>query len=378
MIGAGDITSLHRPAYCDCADAELVAICDTDAELLAQRRAAWGVPRVTTDYQELLRDPDIDIVEVNVPHHLHAPIVIEALAANKHVACQKPIAASVADAEAMVRAAESSRGRLRILENFVFYPPYVRAKELLDAGEIGDPLSVRFKLGASLFGSRWIPLRSELWHLTEVEKGMGQAVFDDGYHKLSMAIFFFGPIESVKGFIGRSLVYADAPAQLMWRYRDRPVLGCFDVAFSPNLFISSKYFPADERIDIVGTRGMLQLKGCTGRLTDDAPLTLYRDGQRILFEDLETDWQASFTNGIRDFPRAIKDGRDTLLTGRRGLEILRFAYALIVTAKTATEVRPDDVTDEFVRERLGLAPVGIAPLGLASSPGDAEQRKEPR
>lgn len=361
MIGAGDITSLHEPAYRDCADAALVALCDANPDLLAQRSAAWGVPRATTDYRELLRDPEIDIVEVNLPHHLHAPVVIEALAAGKHVACQKPIATSVADAEAMVRAADASRGRLRILENFVFYPPYVRAKELLDAGEIGAPLTVRFKLGSSLFGSRWIPLRSELWHLTEVEKGMGQAVFDDGYHKLSMAIFLFGPIASVQGFIGRSLTYIDEPAQLMWRYRDHPVLGSFDAAFSPNLFISSRYFPADERIDIVGTRGMLRLRGCTGQLTDDAPLALYRDGRRELIEDIDTDWQASFTAGIRDFPRAIKEGREALLSGRRGLEILRFAYALIVAAKTGTEVRPDEVTDELVRERLGLTPAGGAP-----------------
>lgn len=352
MIGVGDITMLHRPAYLDFPQAELAALCDVDEKFLARRAAEWGVEKTYTDYRELLADPDIDIVEVNTPHHLHKPLVVDALAAGKNVACQKPISTTVADAQAMVDAETASKGRLRILENFVFYPPYVRAKELIAAGEIGDPLTVRFKLGSGLFGSRWVPLRAELWHLLESEKGMGQAVFDDGYHKLSMAIFLLGGIESVKGFIDRSFAYIDEPAQLIWRYKDSPALGSFDIAFSPSMYTSSKYFAADERIDIVGAKGMIHLSGCTGKIMDTAPLILYRDQKRYLFEDLETDWQASFTAGIRAFPQAITDDTECLLSGQRALDVLRFAYALIIAAKTGREILPDEVTDELVAQEL--------------------------
>lgn len=352
MIGVGDITPLHYEAYKDFEHAELYAICDIDKKLLEERKSLWKVPKATTDYKEILADPEIDIVEVNTPHHLHKKFVVEALEAGKHVACQKPIATSIADAQAMIEASKRSKGKLRILENFVFYPPYVKAKELIESGEIGEPLTVRFKLGTALFGSRWVPLRSELWHLMESERGMGQAVFDDGYHKLSMAIHFFGAIESVKGFIDRSFVYADEPAQLIWRYKNKRVLGSFDIAFSPNLYVSSKYFSADERIDIIGTKGIINLTCCTGRLTNEPPLILYRDGKSFLFEDIETDWQASFTAGIRDFPIALKEGRDTLISAQRALDILKFAYALIIAAKKGTEVKPDDVTDEMVKSEL--------------------------
>lgn len=352
MIGVGDITPLHYEAYRNFEHAELYAICDIDRNLLEERKLQWKVVKATTDYKEILAAPEIDIVEVNTPHHLHKKFVVEALEAGKHVACQKPIATSVAEAEAMIAAEKRSRGRLRIIENFVFYPPYAKAKELIEAGEIGEPLSVRFKLGTALFGSRWIPLRSELWHLVESERGMGQAVFDDGYHKLSMAIHYFGSIESVKGFIDRSFAYVDAPAQLIWRYKGKKVLGSFDIALSPNLYVSSKYFPADERIEIVGTKGIINLTCCTGRLTDEPPLILYRDGKSFLFEDIETDWQASFTAGIRDFPMALKEGCDTLISAQRALDILKFAYALIIAAKKGTEVRPDDVTDEMVKSEL--------------------------
>ncbi|MBN1946933.1 MAG: Gfo/Idh/MocA family oxidoreductase [Bradymonadales bacterium] len=356
MIGVGDITALHRPAYRDFELARLVALCDVDETLLARRAAQWGIDRTCRDYAQILEDPEIDIVEINLPHHLHRQVVVEALDAGKHVACQKPIATTVADAQAMIEAERRSPGRLRILENFVFYPPYVKAKELLDAGAIGRPLTIRFKLGSSLFGSRWIPLKSELWHLMESEKGMGQAVFDDGYHKLSLAVHFIGPIEAVKGFIDRSFEFIDEPGQLIWRYRDSDTLGSFDLAFSPNLYTHSAYFPADERIDLVGTEGMMQLTGCTGRLVDEAPLILVRGGQRIELDDLETDWQASFTAGIRDFPRALVEGRETLISAARALELLKFAYALIVAARTGREIRPDEVTDDLVRRELELSP----------------------
>ena len=353
MIGVGDITDLHYPAYVDCDDAKLTLLCDANEKQLAKRSRQWNIAKTTTDYREVLRDPDIDIVEVNTPHHRHKPIVIDALEARKHVACQKPIAISVDEAQAMVDAADKAKGRFRVLENFVFYPPYVKAMELMEAGEIGEPLTVRFKLGTGLFGSRWVPLKSELWHLMESEHGRGQAVFDDGYHKLSVAMHFFGAVKSVAGFIDRSFHYIDEPAQLMWRYENNEVIGTFDIAFSPNLYTRSKYFPADERIEIIGTKGIINLTRCTGQITDDPPLILYKDGKSFAFEHIEADWQASFIAAIRDFPRAIKEDRDTLITGRRALEILKFAFALTIAAKTGREMKPADITDEIVRTELG-------------------------
>jgi len=350
MIGVGDITMLHRPAYADFPHAELAALCDVDQAMLERRRAEWGVQRLVTDYHELLADPGIDLVEVNTPHHLHRDIVVAALAAGKHVACQKPISITLGDAEAMVEAARHSTGRFRVFENFVFYPPYVKARELIEAGEIGEVLTIRFKLGTSFFGSRWVPLRAELWHLLEYEHGRGQAIFDDGYHKLSLAIHFGGAIEAVKGFVDCSLAFIDEPAQVIWCYRDKKALGSFDIAFQPNLFNRSKYFPADERVDIIGTQGMLELTRCTGQIVDEPALTLYRDGKRTCFDDLDADWKFSFINGIRDFPIAIHEGRECLLTGERAVDVLRFAYAIIIAGRLGREVRPADVTDEWFRE----------------------------
>lgn len=350
MIGVGDITPMHYRGYRDYPYAELYKLCDLNRALLEERSREWGVKRVTTNYSEIIHDPAIDIVEVNTPHDTHARFVTEALDAGKHVACQKPMSTSLAEGQAMIEAEERNPGKLRVLENFVFYPPYVRAKELMEAGEIGDLLSIRFKLGSSIVGSRWVPIRTNLWRLPESDKGMGWAVFDDGYHKLSVAIHFVGEIESVKGFIDRSFRYIDAPAQMIWRYKGKSTLGSFDIALSPNLYTKSKYFSADERIDITGTRGMITLTRCTGQLMDEPPLILYRDGKRELYEDMDADWQASFSAGVRDFPLALLEGRETLISAKRAQEITRFAYALTLASRTGEEVRPDEVTDDRIRQ----------------------------
>lgn len=353
MIGCGDITFLHYNAYQDFEYAELYKLCDVNEEQLKKRSEAWGIKNITTDYKEVIFDKEIDIVEVNTPHHLHKKFVVEALLQGKNVACQKPISTTIEEAEAMIFAEKKSAGKFRVLENFVFYPSYAKAKELIDANEIGEILTIRFKLGSSLFGiSRYIPLKTNLWHMMESEKGMGWAVFDDGYHKLSLAIYLVGEIERVQGFIDRSFRYTDLPAQLIWKYKGKNTLGSFDIAPQLNLHTSSKYFPADERVDIVGTKGIIKLAGCTGKIMDTAPLILYREGKRYLFENLDTDWQASFTAGIRDFPQAILEGRETLLSGERARDILKFAYALIISAKKGVEIKPDDVSDEMIKKEL--------------------------
>ena len=94
----------------------------------------WGAPKAYPDYRALLADPHVDAVEVITPHHLHAPMGIAALQAGKHLSLQKPRAVSVAECDALIAAAHRAGKCFRVFENFRYYPPLVRAKELLEAG----------------------------------------------------------------------------------------------------------------------------------------------------------------------------------------------------------------------------------------------------
>lgn len=350
LAGVGDISMMHRPGYVDNPDCELYAICDPDEKRLAARAAQWTPRKTYTDYCELLDDPEVDIVEVLTPHELHAEMVTAAARAGKHVSVQKPMCVWISEADMMIDAAREAGVKFKVFENFVFYPPYVKAKELIAEGEIGEMLSVRFKLGTCMFGARYYPLSVELWHLLEVEKGMGQAIFDDGYHKLSQAIDLVGGIDTVRGWVDRSFAYADMPGLLMWRYKDSDCLGTFDLGLSPNLYNKSGYFPADERIDITGTKGSISITRCSAQMLDAPALILTRGGRRILFDDIRADWQDSFSDSCRHFVSAVKNDTEPHLTGERGRQVVQFAFACILAGQTHSEVRPDDIDDNIIEK----------------------------
>ena len=97
----------------------------------------------------------MDAVDIITPHHLHAPMTIAALEAGKHVSVQKPMALTIDEADAMIAAAERSGKLLRVIDNYRFHPPFVRAKQMLESGGIGEPMSVRIKT-ASGTAPEWL------------------------------------------------------------------------------------------------------------------------------------------------------------------------------------------------------------------------------
>jgi predicted dehydrogenase len=137
FIGAGRIADLHALAYQDNPEAEIYAVCDSEEEVASRRAQEWGAQRWLSDYRELLRDDAVDAVEILTPHHLHAEMTIAALEAGKHVSLQKPMSVNLSEADAMIAAAQRSGKLFRVCENFRYYPPFVKAKELLDEGAIG-------------------------------------------------------------------------------------------------------------------------------------------------------------------------------------------------------------------------------------------------
>src|SRR5690606_38723782 len=111
------------------------------------RALAWGVgdARITDDYRSVLADPDVDLVEILLPHHLHLEVALAAIAAGKAVSLQKPMTLDLAQADTLVAAAEASSKPFKVFENFIFYPPVIKAKALIEQGAIGEPLTIRLK-----------------------------------------------------------------------------------------------------------------------------------------------------------------------------------------------------------------------------------------
>ncbi len=140
IIGAGGATrGIHLPGFALCADAEVALVCDADRG--AAR--ATGIRETCTDFKELLARREIDAVVVATPNFLHREIVLAALAAGKHVLCEKPLALNRAEAEEMLRAAESARRVHMTAFTYRFTPAIQYARRLIEQGELGQLRTVR-------------------------------------------------------------------------------------------------------------------------------------------------------------------------------------------------------------------------------------------
>jgi len=344
FIGTGRISDLHALEYLRNPHTEIVALCDSDPGLASARAAAWGLdrPAICADYRELLALDAVDLVEILLPHHLHAEAALAAFAAGKAVFLQKPIALNLADAELVIDAAEQAGVPFRVYENFIFYPPVVTAKTLVDDGAIGRPLTIRLKSNAGRPESGWeVPAEALAWRLDPARAGGGPLVFDDGHHKFALAWHFMGQAEEVHAWICSTVVHGyeiDAPAIVSFRFPGERC-GNLEVVYSPELAIDSEHYSQDDRVEITGTRGVIWINRGHGQLGEVAPVQLYRGGVTTDYRSMETGWETSFVHATRHGIEALRRGEPPRLSGRDARAVLRFALAAQESARTGATVR---------------------------------------
>lgn len=384
LVGCGRIATLHVAGYKDNPDAELWGVYDINPGAAKKFAEQHGISKVYASFNDVLADRDVAAVELLLPHHLHCEYAIKACEAGKHVSVQKPMALNLAECDRMINAAKDNGVKLKVFENFVFYPPYRLAKKLLDEGEIGAPQGIRLKMNNASLASRNMPVvskkvktgctevdervketgwdvdtKSWVWRLNDTLSGGGPTVFDDGYHKFSTILYMLGDVEKVVAWIDKTPVipgvYNDVPAVVMWKHKDRKLYGVWDIMSSDEMYVQSKYYTCDERMEITGSRGVIWVTRCTAcMLPDVAPVVMYRDGRLTEFWDVKHDWADSFEASTRDFVDAIKNDREPVLSGERGRDVLKFALAAIDSSKKNKEVFLDEYEDKPLPKKRGL------------------------
>lgn len=348
IVGCGRISDLHTAGYRDRSDAVVAAVCDTDGKLVKEKSRQWDVPRMYTSYKKLLRDDDVDLVELLVPHHLHAEMTIAACEAGKHVSVQKPMALTLAEADAMIEAAEKADVRLRVYENFIFYPPYVKAAELIKEGEIGVPQMIRIHFNTGTRDSAWgISLKAWMWRLDQKRCGGGPLVFDHGYHLFSLAHFFMGAVHKTSAWIDRTQVVptkcVDGPATVMMKFAAPRSYGVIDIEHTPNMRISSPYYADDNRVEIIGDRGIIMVNRCTVKALDLPDLVLYREGETVPVAVDRVDWIESFVDCTSHLIDVIVKGGEPVLNGVQGKDVLRTALAVQRSAREGREIEVKEI-----------------------------------
>jgi predicted dehydrogenase len=352
IVGCGRISDLHQLGYRNREDAKIVAVCDKNKIHAKNKAKEWGVEKVYTDFDQVLSDKDIDLVELLTPHHLHCLMTVQAARAGKNVSVQKPMALSAAEAEQMIQAANQAGVTLRVFENFVYYAPAVQARKMIDAGEIGDVRAVRLHVSTGTGPTSWeVPLSAWLWRFNERQCGGGPLVFDHGYHLFSVAYYLGGPVERVYAWIGKTpvsqaagIVNIDAPATIMFQYKSPHTVGLLDIEHTPKMRVDSLYYADDDRIEVIGEKGILFINRYTARTVDLPELMLFKDGKTTPIPVEGVEWHDSFIAATQDFIEKLKTGQQPRLDGPTGKAVLQFTLAALQSAATGKEVRPDDVT----------------------------------
>jgi predicted dehydrogenase len=351
IVGLGRIYDLHILGHRDNPRSEVVALCDKSPERLAERGAEWPDAARVGDLDQLLA-LDLDVVDVLVPTPGHCDVVCRALDAGHHVNVQKPMAMSLAEADEMIDAADRAGRTLRVMENFVFYEPLIRLKEVVSSGVIGTPVGLAMKMIGTGLGGWDVPTDTWLWQMDMARDGRGTGIltFDDGWHKYAVAHWLFGSPNRVLGWVGQTDLGAgyvmDAPATVAWEHTNG-VRGVFDITLAPDMVMRSDYYSNDERFEVTGKKGFVRVNHCTAHGLQQPSLEVYVDGVLTGYHDLDDDWASSFRDSTRHVVDALWSG-DTdglLFDAREARQILAFTLAAHESTKRGGPV----TLDEFAR-----------------------------
>ncbi|MAU56495.1 MAG: hypothetical protein CL899_06150 [Dehalococcoidia bacterium] len=312
IVGCGAISNLNVPGYLDHSKCEIIALCDPIPERATSKAKEWGiVPDIFTEYGDILSNSNIDAIELLTPTYLHAEQIISGLKAGKHISCQKPLATSMKEASAIREVVKKSDRIFRVTENFLYYPPIVKAKELIDSGEIGSPSLVRIRTIRGRAEKVGVPVETDtlVWR-RDPKRNPGGILYDDGWHKYATAMSWVGDIEKVTSIVTHNEDYIDnTPSAAVMKVRDKDCLVTMDYSSAKDMPMRTKYYPADEFFEIVGPKGTIWVTRCTGEFLDMAPVILIK-GDHTTTYDIPSDWILSFKGAAASFVDSIIDEKN--------------------------------------------------------------------
>lgn len=333
VIGCGSI-AIHRhlPEYENNESVEIVAVCDVVEQRAKVAAKRYG-GKVYTDYEALLSDDNIEAISICLPNYLHAPVSISASHAGKHVLCEKPMAMSSEEAQAMIQAAESNAKKLMIGHNQRFIRSHEKAKALIAAGKLGKIYSFRTAFGHP-GPEDWSIDGQDSWFFNKDEAFIG-AMGDLGVHKTDLIRYVLGEeIVEVGGFVeanAKSDIEVDDNAVCILK-TESGIIG--------TLAASWAYTTAEDNSTIIyGEKGIL-------RLENDPTYSLiasYTNGEVVNYElgAIQTNEAGGQhnTHVIDHFVSAILNDTEVPVPGEEGKKSLEVVLGALESSKNKTIVK---------------------------------------
>jgi predicted dehydrogenase len=354
VIGCGNIAISHFLAWqrlVEAGQAQLVVACDNDLSRAQAAAERYGAVAAATDFQEVVRRPEVQAIDICMPHHLHLPVILAAARAGKHAICEKPLVLNLAEAVQAIQACREAGVVLMTADRDRFEPHARAVKRILDLGLLGKVNLVleRHMLHKNVL--RQAARDNMGWKLGKQTSG-GGALHRDGCYYIDTLLFWEGSgVAHVTGAEFDNFLWEteeiETTSHVLFRFRSGAI-GVFEMVWCLQ-------GPHIREVTINGTEGYLRLTGAIG---DDATITLYSNrlekqilnaSQVILaYEEcyqrrpdqvhpdissealvLRIPYAAGFYSQQKEFLSAIRERRkpeSSGVDGARALELVEGAY----------------------------------------------------
>ena len=215
LIGYGFMGKAHSNAYLSApkyfdlkAEPVLKVVCGLEADVAEAFAGQWGWESSTSDWKEVVARDDIDLVDISTPNNVHKEIAVAAAKAGKHILCEKPLAMNAAEGEVMVEAASAAKVVNMLNHNYRRVPAVALAKQMIEAGELGDIYHFR-----GVYLQDWIvdPQFPLVWRLRKELTGSG-VHGDLNAHIIDLALWLVGGITEVTGMMKTFITERPLPA----------------------------------------------------------------------------------------------------------------------------------------------------------------------
>lgn len=330
LIGCGRIARNHLKAVASLDNAQLAAVCDIVDERLAEAKEQYGC-RTYGDYREMLKDPDIEIVNICTPSGLHARMAIDAMNAGKHVLVEKPMAMSLHEAGAMIAAAEKNKVLLGVVHQNRFNKAIVKLRQALEEGRFG-------KLTHGALTVRWHRDKNYYdqapWRGTWAQDG--GCLMNQSIHNIDLLQWMLGPAESVFAYTAtnaRAIEGEDAAVAVL-KFRN----GAF-----ATIEASTTVYPhnLEETLHIFGTTGTAGIGGVAVNKIESWRFEGVDETAVLADQDKEPPNVYGFGHYdiIKDFVAALEGGRQPAVPGEEGRKALEIILAIYHSVKYREEVQ---------------------------------------
>ena len=336
VLGCGKIAQVrHIPEYAANENVRLVGFYNPTASRAEDMAKKYGGKGYLSP-EELLADPEVEAVSVCSANYAHASLTIAALKAGKHVLCEKPMATTWEDCEAMLAAAEKSGKRLLIAQNQRLAKAHTVAKSLLTEGLIGNVITFRTTFGHGGPETWSITPGKNTWFFDKKRAAMG-AMADLGIHKTDL----------IRYLLGKDVVRTTAQlTTLDKRGPDDELIGVDDNAICiyemeggaiGTMTVSWTYYGAEDNSTILyGTKGIM-------RIYDDPAHSIVvklADGTEKFFdvEQIQTNDNQTASGVIDEFVAAVAENRPSILDAEGVMNSMKAVFASIQSSETGAPV----------------------------------------